>query len=111
MEVEVEVLDVTDEEARVLLLSIDPLAEMAQMQAQLYERLCELTPTEEPELRRAWEAAARESVEAQQGPRKLIRQDIPEQYLVLITCRDEKHQVELLGRFQAEGLLCKALLS
>src|ERR1700730_15767233 len=29
MEVEVEVLDVTDEEARALLLSIDPLAELA----------------------------------------------------------------------------------
>jgi hypothetical protein len=33
------------------------------------------------------------------------------QNLVLITCRDEKHQVELLGRFHGEGLECKALLS
>src|SRR5438874_1138163 len=37
MEVEVEVLDVTEQEARELLLSIDPLAELAQTQAQLYE--------------------------------------------------------------------------
>jgi hypothetical protein len=36
---------------------------------------------------------------------------IPEQYLVLVTCRDEKQQVELLARFQAEGLECRALLS
>ena len=35
----------------------------------------------------------------------------PDQYLVLVTCRDEKHQVELLTRFQREGLECKALLS
>jgi hypothetical protein len=35
----------------------------------------------------------------------------PEQWLVLITCRDEKHQVELLTRFQTEGLPCRALMS
>ena len=35
---------------------------------------------------------------------------LPEQFLVIITCRDEKHQVELLGRFQGEGLECKALV-
>src|ERR687886_1405404 len=38
-EVEVEVLDVSDEEARALLLSIDPLASLAQTQAQLHARL------------------------------------------------------------------------
>jgi hypothetical protein len=31
---------------------------------------------------------------------------LSEQFLVLITCRDEKEQAELLGRFQAEGLEC-----
>jgi hypothetical protein len=35
---------------------------------------------------------------------------LSEQFLVLITCRDEKHPVELLDRFQAEGLECKALV-
>src|SRR5438309_11138332 len=38
MEVEVEVLDVTDEEARTLLLSIDPLAALAETQEQLRDR-------------------------------------------------------------------------
>jgi hypothetical protein len=36
---------------------------------------------------------------------------IPEQWLVLVTCRDEKEQVEMLERFRREGLECKALLS
>jgi hypothetical protein len=35
---------------------------------------------------------------------------LSEQFIVLITCRDEKQQVELLGRFQGEGLECKALV-
>src|ERR1700693_4673307 len=55
MEVEVEVLDVDDKEARELLLSIDPLVELGQMQEQLYERLRQTTPTEQPELEAMWE--------------------------------------------------------
>jgi hypothetical protein len=30
---------------------------------------------------------------------------------VLVECRDEKQQVELLTRFRGEGLTCKAVLS
>jgi hypothetical protein len=30
---------------------------------------------------------------------------------VLITCCDEPHQFELLRRFQAEGLPCRALMA
>lgn len=44
LEVDVEILDVNDGEARALLLSIDPLAALAQTQTQLHERLMELTP-------------------------------------------------------------------
>ncbi len=46
MELEVEALDVNDEEARALLLSIDPLAALAQMQEQSRRRLLEITPAE-----------------------------------------------------------------
>ena len=38
-------------------------------------------------------------------------ESIPEQYLILVTCRDEKQQVELLERFGREGLECRALLA
>jgi hypothetical protein len=33
------------------------------------------------------------------------------QFLVLVTCRDEKDQVELLGQLKEEGRECKALLA
>jgi hypothetical protein len=56
MEVAVEVLDVSEEEARTLLLSIDPLAELAQ--EQLRQRLVGLAPPVPPELREVWQAAA-----------------------------------------------------
>ena len=42
--------------------------------------------------------------------RPVIGQDVPAQYMVLVMCKDERQQLELLGRFAAEGLDCKALL-
>src|SRR5437870_10542635 len=46
MQVDVEILDVNDNEARALLLSIDPLAALAQTQEQIHRRLREITPTD-----------------------------------------------------------------
>ena len=70
MEVDVEVLDVNDDEARALLLSIDPLAALAETQEQLHHRLLELTPAPRPELQAAWQAAA-----ARAGRRRADRPD------------------------------------
>src|SRR6266699_1238031 len=89
MEVDVEVLDVNDDEARALLLSIDPLASLAQMQEQIHRRLLEITPTASPDLRSAWEAAARACLEVPAAPGKQAPAALPEQFLLLVTCRDE----------------------
>ena len=109
MEVDVEILDVTEEEARKLLLSIDPLAALAQTQTQLLDRLLEMTPTPSAGLEAAWHAAATAALAHDQPLGRV--ESIKEQFLILVTCRNEKHQVELLGRFTVEGLECKALLS
>jgi hypothetical protein len=111
MEVDVEILDVNEDEARALLLSIDPLAALAQTQEQLHDRLLELVPVVCPELQAAWEATAEATLAMAAAPERSQNATIPEQFLILVTCRDERHQVELLGRFQSEGLDCKALLS
>jgi hypothetical protein len=111
MEVDVEVLDVNDEEARALLLSIDPLAALAQTQEQLHQRLLELAPPVSDELRAAWEASAQAAQALVGDPTDPSAGAVPEQWLILITCRDEKHQTELLGRLHGEGVECKALLS
>jgi hypothetical protein len=101
---------VTDDEARALLLSIDPLAALAQTQQQLHDRLLELAPPVADELRAAWQAsaAAAEAIAGTTAPEVGAR---PEQWLIAITCRDEKHQTEMLGRLHGEGIECKALLS
>src|SRR5258706_13570498 len=95
MEVEVEVLDVTEEEARTLLLSIDPLAALAEDQQQLRERLQELVPEVPEDLRLAWEAAARAAIESPPAETRSARTGIPEQFAIMVECRDEAQQVEL----------------
>ena len=106
-----EVLAVNDDEAWALLLSIDPLAALAETQTQLHDRLLELTPTASPELQAAWEATANASLAALTAPAAPGPENIPEQWLILVKRRDQKQQVELLERFRREGLECKALMS
>jgi hypothetical protein len=111
MEVDVEILDVSEEEARALLLSIDPLAALALTQEQLHDRLLELVPPVSPELQAVWETAADRILAPSSEHEKAVVTAIPEQFLVLVKCRDEKQQIELLRRFQSEGMECRALVS
>jgi hypothetical protein len=113
MVVDVEVLDVDDAEARSLLLSIDPLAQLADHDTATLDRLRGLVHTESDALANLWDAVGRsgEAVcEALSKPRP-GSQDIPEQFLVLVECPDESTQTALLERFRKEGLRCKALTS
>jgi hypothetical protein len=89
MLVDVEVLDVTEDEARKLLLTIDPLAGLAETQEQIHQRLQEITPVDDEHLRALCQAQAD----------KLLAPDPPpdvtepaEQFLVLVTCKDEREQ-------------------
>ncbi len=114
MEVDVEVLDVNDEEARALLLSIDPLAELAEHKEQIHKRLMELTPPPSDDLAALWQQA-RQTIDAALE-REPTKQGAPQlgwdsEYLVLVKCGDERQQIELLKRFLGEGLDCKAISS
>jgi hypothetical protein len=108
MEVDVEVLDVNDEEARALLLSIDPLVSLAQEQEELHQRLLEITPVEAQDLGDAWREAMENCLKLEPAPETVLPRS--EQWLVLVTCRDEKDQVEVLERLTKEGLECRAMV-
>ena len=116
MEVEVEVLDVSDAEARALLLSLDPLAQLADYDRAALDRLRGLTSTSSDAIANLWasiaqtNAAVAESLAAARTPKEKT-ETIPEQFLILVECADEQAQIELLERFQQEGLTCKALVS
>lgn len=113
-QVAVEVLDVTDAEARKLLLAIDPLASLALYEARTVATVRAMTEPDSPAIRQIWEAveaAGKVVRERLEKARRATQPDLPEQWLVLIECDGEKQQVALLERFQAEGLHCRALLS
>jgi hypothetical protein len=115
LEVEVEILDVNDEEARKLLLSLDPLVLLADYDRDALDRLRAVTASDSEAIQNLWQslaagdAAVREQLDRAREAGG--RDTIPEQYLILIECRDEPHQVELLERFQREGLPCQAKIA
>ncbi|HJT78994.1 MAG TPA: hypothetical protein VJ739_17495 [Gemmataceae bacterium] len=116
MEVEVEILDVDDAEARKLLLSLDPLALLADYDARALDHLRDITATDSEAINDLWqsiqagESAVREQLGHARQPKEQ-EETLPEQYLIVIECRDEPHQIELLQRFQNEGLSCQAKIA
>lgn len=112
--VDVEVLDLNDDEARKLLLSLDPLASLAGTDAAVHARLREITHSDAAALQALWqstsaaEAATKAALEAAEPSAPVAPR---EQFLILIECANEAEQAELLERFQQDGLRCKALLS
>jgi hypothetical protein len=112
-EVDVEILDVTDAEAEKLLLTLDPLAMLADYDRRALDELRERVRTESNDLAALWvsiaeqDAAVLDELRRRDGP----GQELPQEFFVLVRCADEKEQVALLKRFRKEGLQCEAKLS
>jgi hypothetical protein len=114
MEIEVEVLDVNDEEARKLVLSLDPLAQLAEYDDRCLEELRALTQTSSNTLSALWANLHQRDVRVARELDEKIKQSrksVPEAFFVLIECASEGEQVQLLERFSQEGLRCKAVMS
>jgi hypothetical protein len=117
-EVTVEVLDVTEEEARLLLLTFDPLVGLAEYDSDVLDELRAVTTAESDVLTQLWDRieASNRQVEkdlqdAGHDGRNRPTKPPAEQWLILIECDDEAEQRHLLERFQLEGLRCKPLVS
>ena len=108
---DVEVLDVGDAEARALLLAIDPLAQLAGYDTGVLDELRRVVEADSAAVKSLWQALA----EAEAATRRKLRSradaqedEVPSQFLIVIECEDESHQVVLLRRFRKEGLRCQA---
>lgn len=104
-EVEVEVVDVSDAEARALLLAIDPLAQLAGYESDTLEQLRQIVEADSAAVKSLWDVLQAASEQTRQA---LQREEPPEQFFVLIECADEEQQRDLLARFHDEGLKCQA---
>jgi hypothetical protein len=114
MLVDVEVLNVNDDEARKLLLSMDSVAGLAEPDKEVVAQLQEITKSDSPVLMELWrsvtesEAATQATLEDAVKPTEQL---LPEQFFIVVKCQDEKDQVQLLQELEAQGLSCRALVS
>jgi hypothetical protein len=111
--IDVEILDVTDDEARKLLLSLDPLAQLAEYDASTLDRLQAVTTSDNAVLEAFWSQLSKQDQATRAQLEQATSKPAPprEQFLILLECASEQQQTELLLRFKQEGLTCKALLS
>jgi len=108
--VEVEVLDVSDAEARALLLAIDPLAQLAGYDDKLVAELREATERDSAAIKSLWQTLAEADKKMRDQLRRQVAPDSDSEprFFVLIECDGEAEQRELLRRLQQEGLKCEA---
>lgn len=108
-EVDVEVLDVSDAEARALLLAIDPLAQLAGYDGELLSELRRQTEQDSEAVKSLWQTLEEASQTTKREVDRAAAQDVPpDQFFVLIECADEAEQLTLLKRFRGDGLRCQA---
>lgn len=109
-EVEVEVLDVNDAEARALLLVIDPMAQLAGYDAEVLQKAREITENDSRAVKDLWQTLKEASDKTLRAAEAMQRAPAP-QFLIVVECADEAQQRELLGRFHDEGLRCQAKIA
>jgi hypothetical protein len=110
-ELDVEVLDVNDAEARALLLAIDPLAQLAGYEADTLDKLRHLVEADSAALKSLWETLQDASARTRRATAPKDAENLPPQFYVLVECADEEQQRELLKRFHDEGLTCQAKMA
>ena len=111
-EVPVLVLDVTEDEAAKLLAAVDPLAGMAGVDEVQLDQLLRSVHTGSEALQQMFDRVAQEAgiVPPADGDEDLAVDKYQAKFAVLVKCASEEEQLELLERFEQEGLECKALI-
>ncbi|MBU6296166.1 MAG: hypothetical protein KJS91_15910 [Planctomycetes bacterium] len=103
---DVEVVEVGEQEARELLLTLDPLAALAETDAETLAALAELCPADDEALKALWHGERAEP-ELPQKPEP----EWERQWLVMVRCESESAQGALLEELARRGLDCRALTS
>jgi hypothetical protein len=102
------ILDVTDEEADLLLATHDPLAALAQYDKPKLHALLQEVRAKSPAVLGMLKDLAKQS-DAGGGEKAKAITLPPERFEVLVECQDEGHQREVFDRLTGEGLKCRVL--
>ena len=111
MAVPVLVLDVTEEEANLILATHDPLAGMAGVAADALESLLAEVHTDNPAVQAMWDelSAVENSLPDEEPDEPPKEAAIGALFQVVVECASEAEQQSLYERFTAEGLKCRVL--
>ena len=112
-DIAVEVLDVTDSEARKLLLTIDPLAALAAYSDDQLSKLRDITKADDQMLNALWSTLHQTELPKIRPDEPAPRTEpiITSQWLVIIDCANERQQAENLATVQQAGMVAKAVSS
>jgi hypothetical protein len=108
--IDVEVLDVTDAEARKLLLTIDPLATLANYSDHALLSLRDITIADDEILNALWATLHQEDAKPSTAEEKKEAK-ATHQWLIIIECAGESQQATSLAICQREGMVAKAVSS
>jgi len=106
------VLDLDEQEADKILLSLDPLSSMAEVDLQQLDDLLKSCPFESPqvtEMLAQLERDAKAVPPSWDQPNDANEVFIPELYQVVIECNDEQQQQAMYERMKEEGYRCRVL--
>ncbi len=106
------VLDVSEEEADKILLTLDPLAALATVDEERLADLLSTTKFVSPQLEQLLDDLARDAAGADTafeaaGERPEV--NIPESYQVVVECGSEEDQQAVFSRMRGEGYRCRVL--
>jgi hypothetical protein len=112
-DIAVEVLDVNDDEARKLLLTIDPLAGLAAYSDSALDKLRSITSADDQMLNALWSTLKQSDAPKIRPEQPADRPEpvITSQWLVIIDCANEQQQADYLAHCQAQGMHAKAVSS
>lgn len=112
-EIPVLVLDVDEDEANKILLTFDPLAAMAGSNASALEQLMREVQTSNEAVVNMLTELAEEAhiLDGELKKEQDFSEDTEQLFNVLITCKNENEQAQLLERLNAEGFSCQSLIS
>ena len=102
------VLDVTADEATKILLTHDPLANMADTNAEQLAALLDSCSFENDSVREMLGQLT--PVLKSEPPKAKPEMEIPESYQIVVSCADESQQRDLYERLSQEGFACRLLM-
>jgi hypothetical protein len=104
------VVDVSDDEALKLLATLDPLAAMAETDAETLRGLLDEVKTESEGLAALLDSlAAGNQLTRDLREQALEEMTLPASFQVVVQCDDEAQQQSVFERMTAEGFTCRAL--